>query len=225
MGLPITSLAHALSTTQALHPYLGLRKAGFEVDLVSETGKWSPDYLSLQADYLKGEDKQIYEDTSSEFRSKLDKDVKKPSDVDPKQYSIFFASAGHASLIDYPEAKGLQTIGSKIYQQGGIVSAVCHGGAIFVGMQDLDTGKPIIDGKRVTGFTNAGEEEHGLLPLIKSWNRPTIEESAAESGATYVSPAGPWDSFTVTDGRVVTGANPQSAHAVTEAMIEAYNKL
>ena len=40
------------------------------------------------------------------------------------QYGLFFASAGHASLIDYPDAKGLQSIAAKIYTDGGIVSAV-----------------------------------------------------------------------------------------------------
>jgi hypothetical protein len=35
----------------------------------------------------------------------------------------------------------------------------------------------------VTGFTTKGEEEEGVLDTIKSWNRPTIEASAATSGA------------------------------------------
>ena len=41
-----------------------------------------------------------------------------------EQYGIFFASAGHASLIDYPEAKGLQGIASKMNTDGAIISAV-----------------------------------------------------------------------------------------------------
>lgn len=40
------------------------------------------------------------------------------------QYGLFFASAGHASLIDYPDAKGLQAIASKMYSDGAIISAV-----------------------------------------------------------------------------------------------------
>lgn len=40
------------------------------------------------------------------------------------QYGLFFASAGHASLIDYPNAKGLQAIASKMYSDGAIISAV-----------------------------------------------------------------------------------------------------
>lgn len=69
-----------------------------------------------------------------------------------------------------------------------------------------------------------GEEEEGVLDTIKSWNRPTIEQSAADLGATYVSPKGPWDAFTVTDGRLVTGANPASAEVTGEAAVEAFKK-
>lgn len=60
----------------------------------------------------------------------------------------------------------------------------CHGGAIFPGIIDPKTGKSVISGKKVTGFTTKGEEEEGILDTIKSWNRPTIEATAADCGAT-----------------------------------------
>lgn len=71
-----------------------------------------------------------------------------------------------------------------MFTDGAIISAVCHGGAIFPGIINSSTGKSIIDGKKVTGFTTKGEEEEGVLDTIKSWNRPTIEKAAAEAGAT-----------------------------------------
>lgn len=118
-----------LFVTEALHPFEIFRQAGFEVDLVSETGSYQPDVLSLTKDWISDEDKAKFEDHKHEFRAKLDK-LNKPADIDPSKYGLFFASAGHASLIDYPDAKGLQDIGVKIWNNGGIVSAVCHGGAI-----------------------------------------------------------------------------------------------
>jgi D-lactate dehydratase len=114
---------------------------------------------------------------------------------------------------------------SKMYGDGAIISAVCHGGAIFPGILSPLTNQSIISGKKVTGFTTKGEEEEGVLDTIKSWNRPTIEKSAADVGAIYVSPPGPWDSFTQTDDRIVTGANPASAHATAEAAVKAYEEL
>ncbi|OGM48682.1 chaperone protein HSP31 [Aspergillus bombycis] len=213
-----------LFITEALHPFNVFKKAGFEVDLVSEDGTYQPDWLSQQKEWLPEEDRAVWEDRSSEFRSKLD-NLLSPKDINPDNYGLFFASAGHASLIDYPNAKGLQSTAAKVYTDGGIVSAVCHGGAIFPGIIDPATGKSVIAGRRVTGFTTRGEEEEGVLDTIKSWNRPTIESSAASSGATYVSPAGPWDAFTITDGRIVTGANPASAHVTAEAAVKAFDAL
>ena len=209
--------------TEALHPFEGFRKAGFEVDLVSETGKYTPDALSMTKPWITDEELKVYEDKNSEFRQKLD-NLKKPSDIDPTKYGLFFASAGHAALIDYPDDKGLQEIASKIWEAGGIVSAVCHGGAILPGVKD-QSGKSIISGRKITGFTDKGEEELGALAEIKNWNRSTIQESAASAGAEYVNPPGPWAPYQVTDGRLVTGVNPQSATVTTEAAIKAFDAL
>ncbi|KAL0261441.1 plasma membrane heat shock protein [Diplodia seriata] len=75
-----------LFITEALHPFNVFKAAGFEVDLVSETGTYQPDWLSQQADWLPDEDRKVWEDRSSEFRGKLDK-LLKPSDVDWKDVS------------------------------------------------------------------------------------------------------------------------------------------
>jgi D-lactate dehydratase len=96
-----------LFITEALHPFNVFREAGFEVDMVSETGTYQADWLSTTEDWLKGQDKKDWEDTDSAFRKALDQGYK-PGDLNPDNYGIFFASAGHASLIDYPEAKGTQ---------------------------------------------------------------------------------------------------------------------
>lgn len=75
--------------TEALHPFLVFKKAGFDVDLVSETGSYQPDWLSQQKDWLNDEDKAIWEDHSSEFRSKLD-DLLKPSDINSSNVSLLY---------------------------------------------------------------------------------------------------------------------------------------
>ncbi|OJD30304.1 chaperone protein hsp31 [Diplodia corticola] len=213
-----------LFITEALHPFNVFKEAGFEVDLVSETGTYQPDWLSQQNEWLPDEDRKVWEDPNSEFRSKLDK-LLKPTDVSWKDYGIFFASAGHASLIDYPTATGLQSLASHIYTSGnGVLSAVCHGAAIFPGVLDDATSRtPIIAGKRVTGFTTEGEKELGVLDTIGgSWGRKTVEQAAAEAGATYVGPPRPFEAFAVTDGRVVTGANPASARMTAEEALKAW---
>lgn len=75
------------------------------------------------------------------------------------QYGIFFGAGGHAAIYDYPSASSLHKVAAQIYANGGVVSAVCHGPAILPGILDTSTGKPIIAGKKVTGFAEKGEVE------------------------------------------------------------------
>ncbi|KZM22883.1 hypothetical protein ST47_g5950 [Ascochyta rabiei] len=120
---------------EVLHPFEVFKKSGFEVDLASETGSYQADWLLQQKEWLKDEERRVWEDHNSEFRSKLDK-LLKPADV-----------------------KWEESIAANKYSRGDIISAVCHGGAIFPGIKDKKTGKSIISGKEVTGFTTQGEIE------------------------------------------------------------------
>lgn len=72
---------------EAMHPFVAFRKAGFEVDIVSETGTYGEDWLSMQPDFLNGKDKEMYEDHSSEFRSQMD-DLLTPDKIDPTKVSM-----------------------------------------------------------------------------------------------------------------------------------------
>lgn len=172
-----------LFISEALHPYNVLTAAGFEVDLASETGNYTPDWLSQQPDFLSGKELAIWNDTNSEFRKKLD-NMPKAADLDASKYGVFFASAGHAALIDYPTAKGLQKIASQVWANGGIVSSVCHGPAIFANVIDPANNEPIIKGKRITGFTTEAEYDMKIYDELKSWKAELIDELAARLGAT-----------------------------------------
>lgn len=172
-----------LFISEALHPYNVLRAAGFEVDLASETGTYTPDWLSQQPDFLNGADKQTWDDLNSEFRQKLDH-MPKASELDGSKYGLFYASAGHAALIDYPTASALQKIASQVWANGGVVSSVCHGPAIFANVIDQATGKPLIEGKTLTGFTTEAENDMKIMAELRSWNSELVEELAARLGAT-----------------------------------------
>jgi putative intracellular protease/amidase len=59
----------------------------------------------------------------------------------------------------------------------------CHGPALFPGVIDATTGKSIISGKTITGFTTEGEYVMHLMDTLKSWGEPMVEEIAAALGA------------------------------------------
>lgn len=232
-----------LFISEALHPFNVLTAAGFEVDLASETGKYTPDWLSQQPDFLNGDDLKTWNDPNSDFCRKLD-NLHKAADLDKSQYGLFYASAGHAALIDYPTASSLQKIAEEVWANGGVVASVCHGPAIFANILDNVTGEPIIKGRKITGFTTEAEGTMGILTELRGWNSEMVEEVAKRLGATCESylnlrifpvsradkilderSAGIWDDFHVVDGRLVTGQNPASATSTAKAAVAVFETL
>lgn len=214
-----------LFISEALHPYNVFTAAGFEVTFTSETGEYTPDYLSTTAEYLSGQEKEQYENPSSPFRHALDS-LSKSGDVNPDAYGIFFAAAGHAALIDYPHAQATARLAAKVYCDGGITASVCHGASLLPFAENAVTNSSIIVGKKVTGFTRQGEQEAGVLDTItRDWGAKLVDEYVRDAGAEYVAPPGPWDAFVQVDGRIVTGANPASATVTAEAAVKAFKNL
>ena len=205
---------------EALHPFNVYRAEGYNVTFVSETGSFGWDEHSLAPDFLSGQDKADLENSDSEFNKCL-KNIKKASEVNPADYCIFFAAAGHATLFDFPTASGLQKLASEIYKNNGVVAAVCHGPSIFTNLRDADTGKFLVEGKSITGFTDDGERILHVDTIMKEKNLVSIEEMAPKCGAKYLGPVGPWDDYSVTDGRIVTGVNPASAASTAVRSINA----
>jgi putative intracellular protease/amidase len=92
------------------------------------------------------------------------------------------------------------------------VGAVCHAPGALHRVQFQ--GRPLVQGKRVTGFTN-GEEQAvhltGVVPFL-------VEDELKRLGGRYEKVEN-WTPFVVTDGRLVTGQNPASSRPGAEALL------
>ncbi|CCH62531.1 hypothetical protein TBLA_0H02470 [Henningerozyma blattae CBS 6284] len=209
-------------SVETLYPYHIYRDNGFEVDFVSIDGKFGWDDYSLASDFLSGKDLEEFNDKTSDFNVTL-RNIKTPDQIlkNINDYKIFYASAGHGCLYDYPTATGLHEIASKIYENNGVVAAVCHGPVIFEGIMDLKTGKKLVEGKSVTAFTDIGEKILKVDDIMKDKGFDTPETALWKLGAKYLSPIGPFDDYSITDGRVVTGANPASASSTAIRSVNA----
>jgi putative intracellular protease/amidase len=209
---------------EALHPFEVLVAAGFEVDLASETGTFGYDFNSLQPPFLAGSDKAVYNNPDHPFMLKLAK-LNKAEDLKLNEYGVFFASAGHAALYDYPTAKGLQSIAADVWNRGGIVGSVCHGPAIFPGVIDAKTGKSIIEGKTVTGFTIEGELIFNILDKMRADKVVPIVEAVTAVGAYYSTSMNTFDDYSITSGRIVTGTNPESGKSTAERIVRMFDSM
>lgn len=211
--------------TEALHPFEVFTQAGFDVDLATETGTYGLDDLSLTDRFLAGDDKAVFENPDHPFNVKLNSRLMKASDVRRDEYGVFFGSAGHAALYDYPSARGLQAAAQAVWTRGGIVAAVCHGPVILPGVADATTGKSIIEGKTVTGFTIEGEIVLNVLDKLIADGVAPVVEAVTKVGAEYSSPMHPFDDYSITTGRLITGANPASARSTAQRVVKAFDGL
>ncbi len=116
----------------------------------------------------------------------------------------------------------MQSLGKNIWSNGGILAAVCHGGAIFDGMVDKANDKPLLQGKSITGFTDIGEAILGVDGIMKENGLQSIEEMAKKYGAKYLAPLGPWNDYSVSDGKLITGVNPASAISTAKRSLIAF---
>lgn len=136
------------------------------------------------------------------------------ADVDVSKYSGVFYPGGFGLLSDLAEDKDVAQKSAAIYENGGVVAAVCHGPAGLLPIT-LSSGESLLADKSVTAFTREEEIDFGTIDDIPF----LLEEKLARVAAQY-SKKQPWQELVVVDGNVITGQNPASAHAVGVALVE-----
>jgi putative intracellular protease/amidase len=196
---------------EASHPYHALTEAGYTVDFVSPNGGATP----VDPDSEDYDDPINEEFVESDAYTEQLQNTLIPDDIDPDDYAAILFVGGHGPIWDVTENDQLATLAAQIYEAGGVVSAVCHGPVGILNVQ-LSDGEYLIDGKRVAGFTNEEEEEVGYTDAVPF----LLESELEERGADHRS-AEPWAEQVETDGRLVTGQNPQSAQKLGDEVVEA----
>jgi putative intracellular protease/amidase len=76
------------------------------------------------------------------------------------------------------------------------------------------SGRPLVEGKRVTGFTNSEEAGVGLTDVVPF----LVEDELKAKGGVY-SQGEDWASYVVADGLLITGQNPASSAAAAELLL------
>lgn len=139
----------------------------------------------------------------------------KLSVVDITAYDAIFFPGGLGPMVDLVDTEIVKKVIRQVYENGGVVGAVCHGPAALLNVK-LSNGCYLLDGKNVSCFTEAEEVEskHHLGDVIPFLLDRTIRE---QGGNVIQEP--PFQPCVVSDGRLVTGQNPASASPVANAMM------
>ncbi|WP_296229745.1 type 1 glutamine amidotransferase domain-containing protein [Pseudomonas sp. UBA4617] len=207
---PTLRRATGLWLGEAVHFVDQVEKAGYTVDYVSPLGGYVPiDPQSLQmAPEL---DWQWYDD--KRFMTRLGNTLS-PGRVKATEYSVIYYTGGHGVMYDFADNQPLQELARQVYENNGIVAAVCHGvvGLLNIKLSDHSL---LLKERKVTGFSNTEEK---LAELDKVVPFLTENELGARGGL-YSKHEDPWMPYVVDDGRLITGQNPASTALLAEKVL------
>ena len=193
-------------------PYYKLTDAGFEVTLASPKGGQPPiDPMSDQEENATEATKRFDKDKATQ--EKLEHTLVM-GDMNQKGFDAVFYPGGHGLLWDLVEDEKSVLLIESFYNNNKPISFVCHAPAVLKNVKGVD-GKPLVNGKKVTGFTNGEEKAVELTDVVPF----LVEDMLKENGGNY-SKIDNWEPYAVEDGLLITGQNPASSEKVAEVLIE-----
>jgi len=193
-------------------PYYAFLDAGAKVTLASPLGGQPPlDPKSDDPDAQTDDTRRFQKDSEAQ---RVLASTRRLAEVQASDFDAVFYPGGHGPLWDLAEDARSVALIETMLAAGKPVSAVCHAPGVLRHAQTAD-GKPLVQGRQVTGFSNAEEAAVQLTdvgPFL-------VEDELKKLGGLYSS--GPdWQSHVVSDGLLITGQNPGSSVGVAKALLE-----
>jgi putative intracellular protease/amidase len=192
-------------------PYYSCKDAGAEITLASPKGGQPPlDPKSDEPGAQTAATERFRGDAAAQAALA---NTQVLAEMQVSDYDAIFYPGGHGPLWDLAEDQHSIALIEAFYAAGKPVGAVCHAPAIFRHTKGAD-GQLLVNGKRVTGFSNSEEAAVGLTDIVPF----LVEDMLQANGGTYANGAD-WASFVVVDGNLITGQNPASSEATAEALL------
>lgn len=191
-------------------PYYVFKDAGAEVVLASPKGGRPPlDPKSSEPDSQTDLTRRFKAD--GEANAALSNTVRLDG-ITHEGFDAVFYPGGHGPLWDLAEDPASIRLIETTIRAGKPIALVCHAPGVLRHAQALD-GKPLVEGKAVTGFTNTEEEAVGLTAIVPF----LVEDELRRNGGVF-SKAGDWQPYVVWDGLLITGQNPASSGMTAERL-------
>jgi putative intracellular protease/amidase len=200
------------------HAYDEFVKKGYVQDIVSPNGGLSPLEPKSLGKFVA--DPSVLAHKNDPAFMQLLEQTLQPSQVNWQDYDAIYYTGGHGVMFDFLDDPALQQITRNIYEDGGIVSAVCHGYCGLLNVK-LSNGKYLIDGRKMTGFTWTEEILAGVAKKVPY----NAEQRAKQHGADFSKCLIPFAPHVVEDGTLITGQNPFSAKNTALAVIKALENM
>lgn len=195
-------------------PYYTFLDAGAEVTLASPKGGQPPVDPRSEGDDNETDATRRFRDDAAAKAALAN--THKLADVTASGYDAIFYPGGHGPLWDLVDDKASIALIEAFWAAEKPVGAVCHAPIVFKHTQT--DGRPLVEGRDVTGFTNGEEEAVGLTDTVPH----LVEDTLKELGANY-SKADDFAPYVCVSGNLVTGQNPPSSTKTAEALLNVLN--
>lgn len=192
-------------------PYYVFKAAGADIVLASPKGGQPPlDPKSNEPSFQTDMTRRFEADV--EATAQLASTVRLDS-VSQADFDTVFYPGGHGPLWDLAEDKKSVALIESFIAAGKFVALVCHAPGVLRDVKGPD-GRPLVEGKKVTGFTNSEEEAVGLTNVVPF----LVEDELKAKGGVY-SKGPDWAPYVVTDGLLITGQNPASSESAAQVLL------
>jgi putative intracellular protease/amidase len=193
-------------------PYYAFKDAGAEVMLASPQGGQPPlDPKSNEPAFQTDQTRRFESDAQA--TAQLAATVRLDS-VSQADFDTVFYPGGHGPLWDLAEDKDSAALIESFFAAAKPVALVCHAPGVLRHVKAPD-GRPLVQGKKVTGFSNteeAGVELTDVVPFL-------VEDELKALGGRY-SKGPDWAPYVVADGLLITGQNPASSASAAALLLE-----
>jgi len=196
-------------------PYYTFKSAGAEVVLASPKGGQPPldpksNEPANQTDLTRRFEADA--DAAAQLASTVRLDSVVHADFD----TVFYPG-GHGPLWDLAEDHDSVALIESFLAAGKPVAFVCHAPGVLRHVKTPD-GRPLVDGKKVTGFTNGEEDAVGLTNVVPF----LVEDELKGLGGEY-SKVEDFAPYVVTDGLLITGQNPASSAPAAKILLSHFS--
>jgi putative intracellular protease/amidase len=193
-------------------PYYAFKDAGVAVVLASPAGGQPPlDPKSNEPSFQTDLTRRFEADAAAnaQLASTVRLDSIKQADFD----TVFYPG-GHGPLWDLAEDQNSIGLIESFIAANKPVALVCHAPGVLRHVKAAN-GRPLVEGKQVTGFTNTEEEAVGLTAVVPF----LVEDELKAKGGVY-SKGPDWGSYVVRDGLLITGQNPGSSAEAAALLLQ-----
>lgn len=192
-------------------PYYAFRDAGAEITISSPKGGRIPlDPKSQSVILSTYSTRKFMKDAEA---MKFICDARKLEEINAYDFDFVFITGGHGAMWDLADNDILNLLLESFYNQGKLIGAVCHGVAGLMALKNIK-GESLINGKKLTCFSNSEEGSVGLCATV-----PFLLESRLHSLGGIYSKDENHTGHVVADGNIITGQNAASSNGVVEKML------